>query len=73
MQDEIKNELKVYETVLSSVRRKLISADDSRVSSKAIGWVGGLILGAIVASVLGADVQNVYLKLKRLRPKLGDF
>lgn len=60
VQDEVKRELKIDKTELSTAKRKLISAEDARASSQAIGWLGGLILGLIVAPIIAADVHSLF-------------
>jgi hypothetical protein len=57
--DHMINELKVDKTSLSSYKRTKISAGDDRVTSKFIGWLGGLILTLLFGFIVFLDVLHI--------------
>lgn len=60
IQRDIEKHLIIDKKQLSSAKRKRISAQDSRTSSQMIGWVGGLVLGLIVAFITISDVIETF-------------
>ncbi|XP_060065043.1 uncharacterized protein LOC132545377 [Ylistrum balloti] len=65
--DELKAELTVDKKKTSVNLRKYISADDSRVSSKAIGSGGAILLAVPVVLIILSDLLNVLKKKKKRR------
>ena len=56
---ELKEELTVDKKDLSSWKRKLVSADDHRASAQSIGYVGAVILGAVVLFFVVLDFPRL--------------
>ena len=59
-----KRELQVKVKMLSTTKRKWISAQDVRPASQAIGSVGVLVICAFCAVMIGTDIINFLLKMK---------
>ena len=57
-----KRELQVRVKMLSTTKRKWISAQDQRPASQAIGSVGVLVICAFCAVMIGTDIINFLLK-----------
>ena len=57
-----KKELQVIVKMLSTTKRKWISAQDHRPASQAIGSVGVLVICAFCAVMIGTDIINFLLK-----------
>ncbi|XP_021357698.1 location of vulva defective 1-like [Mizuhopecten yessoensis] len=62
---ELKKSLTVSKTELSSYKRKLISAPDSRQSAASIGYVGVLVIGFVFGSVVFCDGISLYRALAK--------
>ncbi|OWF34652.1 hypothetical protein KP79_PYT11421 [Mizuhopecten yessoensis] len=62
--DNLKEETKVDEEMLSSTIRKRTSASDPRPSSTYVGFVGVVLLSAIFVPLLTADLSRVIIALK---------
>lgn len=65
--DSLINELKIDTKSISSYKRKLTSADDSRHSVKIIGWVGTLTLSVALAVIIMLDLHAIIRDLKMLK------
>ena len=59
-----KKELQVRVKMLSTTKRKWLSAQDQRPASQAIGSVGVLVICAFCAVMIGTDIINFLLKMK---------
>ncbi|KAK3088533.1 hypothetical protein FSP39_020251, partial [Pinctada imbricata] len=59
--NNIKKELFVNKSTLSSRRRKLISAGDKRTSAKQIGLIGATFLGVFLFMFISGDLLNVLI------------
>lgn len=53
---------KVDKTTTSSFQRKLVSAPDDRTSAIVVGWVGVIVLTAVVAIIASIDCINICQK-----------
>lgn len=62
-------DLAIETSNLSSTRRKLHSATDSRASAKAIGYFGVALVTVIFGLIFIPDVVNVLFYLKQLGQK----
>lgn len=62
-------DLAIETSNLSSTRRKLHSAPDSRASAKAIGYFGVALVTVIFGLIFIPDVVNVLFYLKQLGQK----
>ncbi|XP_076090384.1 uncharacterized protein LOC143062604 [Mytilus galloprovincialis] len=62
----ITNTLTLDKKQLSSFTRRLISANDSRSSSRAMGAVGGIVLAILVISVTAGDMYTLVSYFKKL-------
>ncbi|XP_069104956.1 uncharacterized protein [Argopecten irradians] len=62
---ELRQQLAVNVSQLSSTIRKKTSAPDDRVSSAAMGYVSGGILAFIFCFIIGIDVFGLMIKLRR--------
>lgn len=62
-------DLAIETSNLSSTRRKLHSAQDSRASAKAIGYFGVALVTVIFGLIFIPDVVNVLFYLKQLGQK----
>ncbi|XP_056009258.1 uncharacterized protein LOC125651353 [Ostrea edulis] len=61
---EIKKELEVEKTTLSSTIRKKTSADDPRPSAKTFGYFGIIIIVFVIGGIVALDFPTLVIELK---------
>ena len=69
MQDalqQLREELLIDKSELSSTKRKLISATDDRMSARAIGGIGGFVLTSVCVVIILADVSRIWRNITHI-------
>jgi hypothetical protein len=67
---QMKKELEVEKSTLSSTIRKKTSADDPRPSAKTTGYFGIIIIVFVIGGIVALDFPTLVIKLKTLAESL---
>ncbi|XP_078336822.1 uncharacterized protein LOC144626486 [Crassostrea virginica] len=68
---EIKKEIEVEKSTLSSNIRKKTSADDPRPSAKSVGFIGIVIIAIVIGGIVALDLPRILIAVKDLGVKVS--
>nr|XP_034338772.1 cell wall integrity and stress response component 2-like isoform X2 [Crassostrea gigas]XP_034338774.1 cell wall integrity and stress response component 2-like isoform X2 [Crassostrea gigas] len=70
---ELKKEIEVEKSTLSSNIRKKTSADDPRPSAKTFGFIGVIIISVVLGGIVALDIPRLVIGLKGLKTNVFKF